>query len=424
MEKLVVVIMGQDCERFIEMAISSVIEADAIVYCDGGSIDNTIKIVKDNINWESGLSGNDQIIHSLYDQEDKGMNGKQRNFYLDYVKQAYPNYWCLAIDADEVVEDLSKIKEFIQEREWGLYSVKMRHLIGDLSHEDYTAEKHVCLNRLFKISEADKYPEVEHPVLQPNAGDELIMVGETDCTTIWHMAYVQNMWEIKKRYDNHSKKSNMHTPEFLKRWYHAHLFGSYPRKQFNPTELPKIILDKFGIDKDELYFANRGLEMKHFQDAIHWKEFFKPSVTIEFGCGKGPRVYAMNHVDIPTVGVEISEYAVKNSLHENVKLGALGEHNGYHNFDLVIAYDVLEHLKYENLSIAIDEMISTLGECNGHILISVPYKGTPNCEADSTHIIKEDRDWWVKQFTDLQLKEVEVPEHFSFREQLLIFTKF
>ena len=86
----------------------------------------------------------------------------------------------------------------------------------------------------------------------------------------------------------------------------------------------------------------------------------------------------------------------------------------------VVAYDLLEHLEYEELDIAISCLIKNT---NKYILISVPFKGTPNCENDPTHIIKEDRDWWIKKFTDKGLKEVEVPEHFLFREQLLIFEK-
>ena len=47
MEKLVVVIMGQNCEKFIGMCLESVKESDAIVYCDGGSTDGTLDIVND-----------------------------------------------------------------------------------------------------------------------------------------------------------------------------------------------------------------------------------------------------------------------------------------------------------------------------------------------------------------------------------------
>ena len=47
--------MGQNCERFIDMCLESVQDADAIVYIDGGSTDRTLEIVKDKIYWENGI---------------------------------------------------------------------------------------------------------------------------------------------------------------------------------------------------------------------------------------------------------------------------------------------------------------------------------------------------------------------------------
>ena len=266
-QKLVVVIMGQNCEKFIGMSLESVKDADTIVYCDGGSTDNTLQIV----NGELSGNNDNSIIENKYNQEDVAMNGKQRNFYLDYVKKNYKDYWCLVLDADEVVEDLSNIKEFIQTAEPSLYSIKMRHLIQDLSHEDATVNTHFVLNRLFKIDKADIYPEVEHPVLQEKDCQPLA----TECTTIWHLAYIPNLWDIKKRYENHLKKSNIHTTDYLKNWYYQHLFGDYPKKQFDPVELPEIILNEFGVDKSELYFQSRQLEHKHWIDVYHWKDHFK-----------------------------------------------------------------------------------------------------------------------------------------------------
>jgi len=291
MAKLVVCIMGQDCEKWIDMCIESVKDADEIVYCDGGSQDETI--IKARA-W-AGI----RMIYNPFDQDDKTMNGKQRNFYLDYLKKNFPDDWALCLDADEVVEDLEKIKDFIHTAKPGVYSPKMRHLIQDLSHEDAVTPEHTVPNRLFKISEVLEYPEQEHPVLQPKNIEHQFAYWDT---TIWHLAYIPNLWDLKKRYENHLAKSEIHTSEYLKQWYYGHIFGTYPKRQFNPAELPRIILKTFGVDKDELYFANRKLEVKHFIDAIQWKDFFKCKNAIEFGCGRGPRVFAMNNVGIECQG--------------------------------------------------------------------------------------------------------------------------
>ena len=57
------------------------------------------------------------------------MNGKQRNIYLNYVKEQHPNDWCLALDADEVVEDLSIVKKSIQVLKPGLYCLPLTCLV-------------------------------------------------------------------------------------------------------------------------------------------------------------------------------------------------------------------------------------------------------------------------------------------------------
>jgi len=419
MEKLVVCIMGQDCEKFIGMCLESVKDADAIVFCDGGSTDNTLQILDKNKfndiedNGELHPKSERIIIRNDYDQKDKGMNGKQRNFYLKYIKEYYPNDWCLFCDTDEVVEDLSKIKKVIQVLEPALYNVRMRHFIGDLGHEDATQQKHYVLGRLFKISEAEGYPEVEHPVLQGKG------YGQVDDTTIWHLSYIPNLWEIKKKYDNHSKKSNIHSPQFLRSWYISHILGQYPKKRINAMEVPNIIWKEFGVDKDELYVMGReNMEVKHYQDAIDWTKFFKPKNCTIYGCGVGQRVYTMNCQGVDTIGIEINPYAVKLMKHDQVKEGDIRE--DVLISDLVIAFDVLEHIDYEDIDKAINTMIKA---SNKHILISVPVLGNPQLELDSTHLIKESEEWWINKFTEKGVKLIKTPEHFGFKEQVYIFEK-
>jgi hypothetical protein len=412
MVKLIVCIMGDSCGRTMDMCIKSVLEADKIVFCWG--MKDQLTQIKLN-EWKEKLGDKLEIISNKFDQEDKQMNGKQRNYYLEHLKKNYKDNYVLCLDSDEVVEDISKIKDFINKEPHGIYSVKMRHFIGDLGHEDSVNKKHFVLNRLFYINYAKEYPLGEHPVLKAREGVNVI--SGTECTTIWHLAYVQNMWEIKKRYENHLNKSEIHTPGFLKQWYYAHLFGQYPRTPVNPIEIPQIILDEFGVDKDEFYFEKRGLETKHFIDAYHWKEFFKCNDAIEFGCGKGPRILAMNLLGIDATGVEISEYAVRHRFHENVNEYDVTNPMSI-KADLVIAYDLLEHIKYEDL----DKVINNLkNSAKKYILISVPVIGDPNLENDPTHIIKEDRDWWMQQFLKKGLIYVEVPNHFLFKDQLMIF---
>ena len=287
MEKLVVVIMGQDCEKFIPMCLESVKDADAIIFCDGGSTDSTLQKCKgfipglDEHSRHSNVNLKEHskyIISHTYDQEDKTMNGKQRNYYLNFIKKNFKDYWCLVLDADEVVDTdgIKKLKEFInflpKENNDILFSPKMRHLIGDLAHEDSTQPVHFVPHRLFKIRDELSYPEVEHPVIG-HEGE--VRMQNLIITTIWHLAYTPGLWDIKKRYECHKKKSQMHTPEYLEEWRDAHLLGLYPRNQFDIQELPKVILDEFKINKEKWYFRTRKLENKHWLDVYQWKEYFK-----------------------------------------------------------------------------------------------------------------------------------------------------
>jgi len=401
-QKLIVVTMGPGNENFIQMAMDSVKDADEVIYFTS----NPLKV--------ASILTDVKVFSNKWDESDKQTNGKARNIYLNYLKANHPNDWCLVIDEDEVVEDLNKIKKYIQSAEPGLYSVKMRHLIGDLGHEDATQKNHWVPNRLFKISEAIKYPLESHPVLL--GGKEY----KTDCTTIWHLGHlpVDYLKYILKRYNQHINDSIIHTPEFLRNWRNAHLFGAYPNRPINPIDIPKIILNNFGIDFDELYFApRRTMQANHYQDAIDWKDYFEPLRVVCYGCGFGQRIKALSQIGIPSIGIELSQYVVDNAIPDGlVKQGDITKQS-LNNGGLAVAYDLLEHIPYEQIDKAIDNLIKDAED----ILVSIPFKGDPNLEADPTHIIKESRDWWIKKFTERGCKLVKTPEHFLFKEQLLIF---
>jgi len=401
MNKLIVVIMGPGNENFIKMAYDSVKEADKVLY-----------FTSDPRRMPTYLAGNTYFNH--WEESDKQTNGKARNVYLNYLKANHPDDWCLVIDEDEVVEDIQKVKEFIQTAEPALYSPKMRHFIGDLGHEDATQVNHSVPNRLFKISEAIKYPLESHPVLV--GGIEKL----TDCTTIWHLGHlpIDYMKYIIKRYNQHTNDSIIHSSDFLLDWRNAHLFGGYPTRTVNPTTIPKVILDNLNIDFDELYFIPRKhMQAQHYQDAIDWKDYFEPFQVVLYGCGLGQRVKALTQLGIPSIGFDKSQYAVDHAI-GIVKQGDITKMS-YSGKGLAVAYDLLEHISYDEIDLAIDNLINGADD----ILISVPFKNTPNCDADPTHIIKETRDWWIKMFTKRGLTLVKTPEHFLFKEQLLIFRR-
>lgn len=432
MEKLVVVIMGQNSERFLSMCLESVKEADAIVYCDGGSTDNTIDIMEEFIgikDYRKQLKGKDnphgkvlftksEMISNKYNQEDPQMNGKQRNFYLKYIKENYPDYWCLAIDTDEVLEDMETVKKFINEYPPGLYGVRMRHLIGDLAHEDSLTNIHITHNRLFKISEASHYPLKEHPILIGKKGIPSKEEGYQAHSSIvlWHLSYIPNMWEIKNKYQNHLKKSTIHTPEYLKNWYFNHLFGQYPRKPFNPVELPRVILEEFGIDKDELYFANRKIELKHAFQVKEWNDYFKPKSVLDLGCGRGCYLYFWQWFVGSTEGAELSDWAVKNRFAKRIHQGNITNYNIGGEWDLITCVDVLEHLTDDEL----DKALRNISGKAENYLFSICFKTDPNLERDPTHKQAKTRKEW-KELIESHGIEIKLPpKEWLFAHQIFI----
>ena len=97
----------------------------------------------------------------------------------------------------------------------------------------------------------------------------------------------------------------------------------------------------------------------------------------------------------------------------------------------MLTFEMVTEMQILRLSQHLEEAISNIVLlANEYILISVPVIGDPNLANDNTHIIKETKDWWVQKFlgqngvlTNSIIEQVDVPEHFLFRDQLLIFKK-
>lgn len=419
MNKINIAYIGENTERFIGMSLESIKNiAKKIIFVDGGSKDNTIKIVKNFCN-EHHIKL--KLIREKFKHEYTGANGFQRNIYLKYLINTHKNEWCLVLDPDEVVsdnaEDILKITEELNRRTIEIASIKMRHTIGDLGHEDVTVNEHWVLNRLFKVSDDLFYPETEHPVLSFKKDKLSVLIKDI---TIWHLAYSSSAFELHKRYLNHKKKSEIHSKQFLDWWYLSHISGTYPKKQIDITELPTSVKQRFEINDDYFYFLNRKqIQTNHLIDAYHWKEYFKPKTALEIGCGFGQRVLAMNMFEINAKGIELSKYAVENSLiKEKVIEGNIIDED-YIKVDLVICYDVLEHIEEKDLDKALNNIYSS----GNDFVFSIPFEGDPNLLADKTHKIFKSKIWWIDKLKEKGFKIKITPSYFLFKDQLIICSK-
>ena len=150
-----------------------------------------------------------------------------------------------------------------------------------------------------------------------------------------------------------------------------------------------------------------------------WNEYFKNKNVLDIGCGRGPFLYAWTMYNVDGFGFDKSKFAVTNSLSPNANMWVADilDDPMKKQFDLVTVLDILEHLKYEDLDKAIN---SIKKHAKKNILISVPDTRDKNINLDPTHIIKENREWWLNKFKKHNLKIIKTPNDFLYDNQIII----
>ena len=231
--------ISQNTQDYLEMALSSVLTwADWVEIVDGKSTDKSLDIIN---------SFNDErifVTQHLYNQSDPMMNGKQRNYLLDILKEKHMGDWCLVIDPDEVVSnDGARFRELMDQDKMEVLNVHMRHIVYHLGLEDATVQTHWTLGRCFKITPYLSYPEIEHPVLQSNHKMSYNYEGGP---VLWHLSLAKQMFDILKKYKKDLRVStNTHQPEFLRQWYERLLFGQYSVKPITDTHNYPLSIKKY-----------------------------------------------------------------------------------------------------------------------------------------------------------------------------------
>lgn len=173
------------------------------------------------------------------------------------------------------------------------------------------------------------------------------------------------------------------------------------------------------------YFLNRrALEPKHTKEAEIWKEHFHPRTFLDAGCGVGQRVFSMQEIGVESEGFDISVDAIttspfKERLGNKLFVGDITKKMTSKQYDLVLVYDVFEHLSYDQLDVAMKQIFNYVAP-GKNAVFSIPFRGDPNLERDPTHIIKEMKDWWINHVEKTGFKLLETPRNFPFRGQMLV----
>jgi SAM-dependent methyltransferase len=172
---------------------------------------------------------------------------------------------------------------------------------------------------------------------------------------------------------------------------------------------------------DEAYFQEghrRGTAYVNYREAVRKSpifrevaaavfDVFRPRRVLEIGCATGIIVKHLNALGCDAHGIDVSEWAVKNAEHKNVRL-ASADNLPYpdHHFDLVLSCHSLEHLPDSIFDKVMRELTRVGSAFQFHMMPIVglpPYDGPPEVvirelKKDPTHQQLRDYGWWTGQF--------------------------
>lgn len=166
---------------------------------------------------------------------------------------------------------------------------------------------------------------------------------------------------------------------------------------------------------DVEYFRDRGLEQKHYVWALQMLDLLEPEQILDYGCGRGPFVHAFRFYSACASGYD--PFVPDDSV-IGLARGAVRATKPVGKFELVMCFDVLEHLNEQEISAVIDEVIAYSSK---NVLTSICYFDDPNFPRDATHKTARSEAWWESQFTRRGCKRIELPDNFMFRQQCMLF---
>ena len=136
----------------------------------------------------------------------------------------------------------------------------------------------------------------------------------------------------------------------------------------------------------------------------------KKSNVLEYGCAHGFLVKCLNDYGVNTYGVDISEFAIKNSLADISDKVTIIKNNNLINaikkfkfnkkvFDWIISKDVFEHIPQKELK----NILNQMNKITKNLFVIVPLGDNSKYRIqqyhlDKTHIIIKNEEWWINLF--------------------------
>lgn len=135
---------------------------------------------------------------------------------------------------------------------------------------------------------------------------------------------------------------------------------------------------------------------RSFEEAIELFGRYEDSKILDYGCAKGYLVKAMRLLGLNAWGEDISDYAISNCPSDVKRYVSKVTTKKY---DVIFCKDVLEHVPERQLQ-GILKMLQGRAK---QFLFIIPLGDDgryriPVYEFDPSHVIKQDEEWWFRQF--------------------------
>jgi SAM-dependent methyltransferase len=137
------------------------------------------------------------------------------------------------------------------------------------------------------------------------------------------------------------------------------------------------------------------------------QEVFQPRRVLDVGCATGTTVRLLNEMGCEAYGVDVSEWAVRNAEHSNVRLASADQLPFPDDFfDLVFSCHAMEHIPDAVCQGSLSEISRVNSAFQFHLLPMIgvpPYDGEPEAtrqmlRKDPTHQQLHSKAWWTGQF--------------------------
>jgi len=161
----------------------------------------------------------------------------------------------------------------------------------------------------------------------------------------------------------------------------------------------------------EAPFWNSVLIAKLVERALQFEKLDRSVVDV--GCAKGEVVRELRNLGIDALGVEVSEYAIRNSVTAHILMSDLSSRLPFlpsKRVNCVCSWEVFEHIeesKIDTLLFNVREMLETYGFFVGSICLDIDQEkvdqyleGQPSERRDESHVTIKSRGWWNRKFEE------------------------